>query len=76
MKIGDKIEHKRRGGVARIVRITIDSTWDDFRKKVVTKTRYVAKYDNGQLLEFNGYDIGKTVFENKSGIQLSFLEEL
>lgn len=73
MKVGDKVQLKKHEGYATVINMKIETTLDDFKGKPVTKSSYVARYDNGALLKFYGYDIGKRVFkvkDNKS-VQLS-----
>jgi hypothetical protein len=77
MKVGDKIRYKRQEGIATVVSMRVERTWDDLKKKTVTKTRYTARYDDtGYLLNFYGYNIGKTVFKCEPVEQLSFLDEI
>ena len=75
MKVGDKVYHKKDSALATVIRMTVDSIWDDFKQRVITKTEYVARRDdNGFLIKFYGYDIGKTIFKSMTEAnQTSFL---
>lgn len=74
MKIGDKIRHKRRQGIATIVNTEVEVTYDDFKDRKIVKTTYIARYEDGRLLMFHGYHINKTVFKVDEFEQLSFFD--
>lgn len=76
MKVGDKVYHKRDSAIATVIQMTVDTVWDDFKNRAVTKTKYVARRDdNGYLIKFYGYDIGKTIFKKiPETNQMTFLE--
>lgn len=75
MKVGDKVQSKSIPEKdATIISINIETTWDDLKKREVTKTRYVARYDNGTLINFYGFNIGKTIFKSNDSTQLSFFD--
>lgn len=76
MKVGDKVIHKNRNDPATIIKVTITHSWDDFKRKTITKIKYVARYDTGCLMTFYGYDIGKNVIKYEPNIQLSFLDSI
>lgn len=63
MKVGDKVKHKNRTDIAKVISIKVETTWDDFKEKPITKTSYVARFDSGALMKFYGYDIGKRIFK-------------
>lgn len=75
MKIGDKVCHKRREGVATIIHVEVKSSHDPTRG-VVTKTEYLATYEDGSPLTFYGFNIGKTIFKYEPHEQLSFLDQI
>lgn len=74
MRIGDKVRHKRREGVATVIDLTVKTAWDDFKNRTMVNTTYTARYDDGSLLRFYGFNIGKTIFKVEDFEQLSFLE--
>ena len=76
MKVGDKVYHKKRGGIATITHSTIDSTYDIVQSKKITRTKYIATYPNGTTFTFFGFDIGKTVMKYKPFEQLTFFDEI
>lgn len=75
MKIGDAIRHKNITGEAVVISSTVHSFWDDIKQKIVVSTEYEARYDDGRLIKFKGYNIGKTIF-NSDGQQLSIFDYL
>lgn len=76
MKVGDKIVHKRRNDPATIIKVVVTHYWDDFQRKTKIKTKYVARYDTGAIITFNGFDIGKSVIEYEPNVQLSFFDSI
>lgn len=77
MRIGDKIRHTKHQGFATIIKVNVETAINDFDRKVTTKVKYTARYDDtGYLLKFYGYDIGKTVFKHEPNEQLSMFIEL
>lgn len=76
MKVGDKVRHKKHEGIATIVDFQINQEWNFFKQKRVIKTKYIAQYENGNLLTFYGFNIGKTVFKYEPYEQLSFFDQI
>lgn len=76
MKVGDKVCHKKLSGIATIIDCTIHSTYDVIRDKKITRTKYIAKYPDGSVFTFFGYDIGKSVMPYKEFEQLTFFDEI
>lgn len=76
MKVGDKVYHKKRGGIATVVDCVIHSTYDARLDKKVTRTKYIATYTDGAIITFFGYDIGKSVMPYKPFEQLTFFDEI
>ena len=76
MKVGDKIQHNKHEGFATVVNMKVETVLDDFKGKPITKSSYTARYENGALLKFYGYDIGKRVFKVKGNqaTQLSMFD--
>lgn len=77
MKIGDKVIHKKHEGIATVIQIDVQNLWDDIKQRHLVKTKYIARYEGtGHLLNFNGYDIGKTIFKYDRNVQLSFFDDI
>lgn len=77
MKIGDKVYHKNREGVATIIQSRVLNVLDyDATGKIQVRTEYLATYEDGSPLIFYGFNIGKTVFKYEPNEQLSFLDLL
>lgn len=75
MKVGDKIQHKQFPEEdATVISASIETTWDDMKKRKVTKTKYIARYPDGRLINFYGFNIGKTIFKSDDGTQLSIFD--
>ena len=73
MKIGDKVRRKGIIGEATIVSCEVKLDWDDHKQKQIVKTAYKARYENGYLITFYGFNIGKTVFKS-DGEQISIFD--
>lgn len=71
MKIGDKVYHKNREGVATVISSEVLTTNDH-----VVRTTYYSMYEDGSVMIFYGFNIGKTVFKYEPNEQLSFLDLL
>lgn len=75
MKVGDKIQAKLiPNEEATVISSNIETVWDDIKKRKVVKTKYVARYDDGTLINFYGFNIGKTIFKSDDGTQLSIFD--
>ena len=75
MKVGDKIQAKLiPKEEATVISANIETVWDDIKKRKVVKTKYVARYDDGTLINFYGFNIGKTIFKSDDGTQLSIFD--
>lgn len=76
MKVGDKVYHKKRSGIATVIDCTIHSTYDIRLDKKITRTKYIASYPDGTAFTFFGFDVGKTVMKYKPFEQLTFFDEI
>ena len=73
MKIGDKVRRKGVMGEATIVSCEVNKHWDDIKQKQIIKTTYTARYENGFLITFYGFNIGRTIFKS-DGEQISIFD--
>lgn len=76
MKVGDLVRHKnkRPKETALVIESVIKTTWDDFKDRAIVSTSYTARYNDGSLLKFHGYNVGKTIFVAMSAEQLSIYD--
>lgn len=75
MKVGDKIRCKRYTGIATIIDFQVKQTMDDFKNQTIVRTTYTARFDDGRLIRFHGYDIGKRIFKVEDHEQISFFDD-
>lgn len=77
MKVGDKVYHRKYPGIATIVRVDVQHSYDIVNRDTKTRTMYTANYPNGESFTFYGFNIGKTVFKSEPiSQQLSLFDSI